>query len=220
MFKYTLFRLKFQRKYQDLLVALHKVYGQGSASNSYIPLETYVGAPALLREHYGKEGTAPPSPEDALNYLLDASIERFGYSARDVFGGVFSYSRMAGYYDTAFVNLNSTDLHNAALALAKNEGACHSITHKILALSPVNQGPLEPIRWNVDFKSDWVARSVLKYLDEAEDDEIRRQIRTLRMVPEVRGFVGRLLEPIAHRHIATSISGFWTFADMESSASD
>lgn len=179
MSKYTLFRLKFQREYQDLLVALRKVYGQGSASNSYSPLEAYVGAPDLLREHYGKEGTAPPSPEDALNYLLDASIERFGYAARDVFGGVFSYSLMTAYHDSAFVILNSTDLRDAVFALAKNDGASHSISHKILALRPVNQGPLEPIRWNVDFKSDWVARNVLKYLDEAEHDEIRRQIRTL-----------------------------------------
>ena len=82
-------RLKSQRQYQNLLNALRQVYGQDPASNSYSPLEAYVGVPDLLKEHYGEEGTASPSPEDALNYLLDASIERFGYSARDVFGGIF-----------------------------------------------------------------------------------------------------------------------------------
>ena len=212
--------MKFQREYQDLLVALRKVYGQGSASNSISLLDAYGGASDLLREHYGEEGTASPSPEDALNYLLDASIERFGYSARDVFHGVFGYLQMTRYHDSAFVNLNSTDLCNAVFALAKNEGGDQSISHKILALHPVYRGPLEPTRWSVDFKSDWVARSVLGYLDQAEDDEIRRQIRTLQMVPGARGFARRLLEPIAHRRIATSIRGFWTIANMDSSATD
>ena len=216
MSKCSLFRLKFQREYQDLLVALRKFYGQGSASNSISLLDAYGGALDLLKERYGEEGTASPSPEDALNYLLDASIERFGYSARDVFGGVFGYLWMTGYHDSVFVNLS----YNAVFALAKNGVAGHSISHKILALRPADRGPLVPIRWNVDFKSDWVARSVLKHLDEAEDDEILRHIRTLRMVPELRGFAGRFLEPIAHRRIATSIRGLWTLANMDSSATD
>lgn len=194
MFKCTLPRLQYQDEYQPLLDALHKVYGN-SSSNSSDPLKFYQGARELLEERYSEEGTMPPSPEDALDYLLEAAIDRFGYSARDVFCAVFDYSAMTQRHEDAFANLKYADLRDAVLALAKNQGTSHSISHRVLALCPVDQGPLKRVCWNVDFKSDWIARNVVQYWDEAEDTEIRRQISFLRMIPEARGFAGRLLEP-------------------------
>jgi len=78
----TLPRLQYQDKYRS---PVRQVYGS-SSPNLIDPLDIYPGAHALLEERY----TVPPLPEDALDYLLDAAIYRFGYSARDVFGAVFN----------------------------------------------------------------------------------------------------------------------------------
>jgi hypothetical protein len=76
------------------LAALNKVYRSSSPNPSdHDPLDVCLGACALLEEHYSEEDTEP-SPEDALDYLLDAAIDCFGYSAHDVFGAVFHYSAM------------------------------------------------------------------------------------------------------------------------------
>lgn len=219
MSKCTLPRLQYQDEYQPLLDALHKVYGN-SSSNSSDPLKFYQGARELLEERYSEEGTMPPSPEDALDYLLEAAIDRFGYSARDVFCAVFDYSAMTQRHEDAFANLKYADLRDAVLALAKNQGTSHSISHRVLALCPVDQGPLKRVCWNVDFKSDWIARNVVQYWDEAEDTEIRQQISFLRMIPEARGFAGRLLEPLAHRYIANATGGFWPLTNMKSNNAD
>ena len=196
---------------------LHKVY---SSSNSSDLIDPYPGVRVLLEERYSEEGTVPPSPEDALEYLLDAAIDRFGYSARDVFGAVFNYSGMTRRHETAFVSLSQAQLQEAVSALVSNRSASHSVSHRILTLRPVDQGPLESVDWNVDFKSDWVARNVITTLGEAEDIEIRRQINFFRMIPEARGLAGRLLEPLAHRFIANSKEGFWTLINMKSNDND
>jgi hypothetical protein len=219
MSKCTLPRLQYQDEYQPLLDALHKVYGN-SSSNSSGPLNFYQGARELLEERYSEEDAMLPSPEDALDYLLEAAIDRFGYSARDVFGAVFDYSAMTQRHEDAFVNLKYADLRDAVIALAKNQGASYSISHMVLALRPVDQGPLKCVRWDVDFKSDWIARNVIRYLGEAEDTEIRQQISFLRKIPEVRGFAGRLLEPLVHRFIANATGGFWPLTNVKSNNAD
>jgi len=93
--------LQYQAKYRSLLNALHK-FCKSSSPNLSDPLNVYPGARALVREHHSEEDTVQPSPEDALDHLLDATIDRFGYSARDVFDAVFDYSRMTQLHKGAF----------------------------------------------------------------------------------------------------------------------
>ena len=200
-----------------MLDALHKVF---SSSGSLVFGEKFPfpDARMLLEERLSEEDTVPLSPKDALDYLLDAAIDRFGYAARDVFGAVFNYSVMTQRHENAF-NLNYTDLQKAVSALARNQTACHSISHRILTLCP---GPLVPLRWNIDFKSDWVARNVIQKLelDEAEDTVIRQQINIFRRIPEAQGLAGRLLEPLAHRYIANTTRGSWPLINMKSNDVD
>ena len=198
--------------------ALHKVYGSSSPDLSD-PLADYPGARALLEEHYSEEDTVKPTPEEALDYLLDAAIDRFGYSARDVFGAVFDYSAMTRRHEDAF-DIECADLEASVSALSNNRTADYSISHWILALSPVYKSLLQRVRWNVDFKSDWIARSVTRVLCEVEDTLIRDQIRIFRRMPEAQRLAGRFLEPLAHRYIANATGGFWPLINMDSNGAD
>ena len=213
----TLPRLQHQQQYHSLLAALGDYI-----SPSPIPgdtLDIFPGARELLEEHYSEEDSVQPSPEDALDCLLDAAIDRFGYSARDVFGAVFNYSSMTKYHKVAFA-IKYEDLHATVSAVSKRESTDDSISNRIIALSPVDQGPLlVDVDWKVDFKSTWVAKSVIQNLGEAEDDEIRWQIRKLRRFPEGGAMAGYLLEPLAHRYIAEATFDFPLFK-MTSNGAD
>ena len=151
-------RLQYQRQYHSLLDALYKVY-RSSSLNPSDPLEAFPGARALLEEYYSEEDTEQPSPEVALDDLLDAAIYCFGYSAHDVFSGVFNHSEMARRHENTF-DITYAELQ--AAVSTRNRSARNPIFHQILALCPVDQGPLVPVRWNVDFKSDWVAKRVIQ----------------------------------------------------------
>ena len=196
--------MEHQLQYHSLLGALQEVFDRPSLnlSNSD-PLDVCLGVRELLEEHYDEDDSVQPSPEDAIDYLLDVAIDRFGYSARDVFGAVFDYPEMTQSHKMAF-NIRYADLSAAVFALSKQEGSSNLISNRILALSPVDQGPLLRVRWEVDFKSSWVAKGVLRKLNEAEIQEIRQQIRFFRSIPEAGGLVGWMLEPFAHRYIASS----------------
>ena len=84
-----------QCDYNDLIDALHKVYGPSPAnpSDALNHLIAYPGLHALLAERYCKDDESP-SPKDVLDYILDTVINHFGYSARDVFNAVFNFSAM------------------------------------------------------------------------------------------------------------------------------
>jgi len=157
--------------YHPLLAALNEVY-RSSSPNPGDPLDVCFGVRELLEKHYSEEDNVQPSPEDALDYLRNAAIDRFGYSARDVFGAVFDYSEVTRDHETAF-SIKYADLYDAVSALFKRESS-DLISDRILALSPVDQGPLRSVHWEVDFKSPWVAKNVIQKL-EAENNEIHRQ---------------------------------------------
>jgi hypothetical protein len=87
-------------------------------------------------------------------------------------------------------SIKYTDLHATVSALSKQESSSNLISNQIIALSPVDQGPLLPVRWEVDFKLSWVAKSVIWKLAEAEDNEICQQICILQSIPEAGALVG------------------------------
>lgn len=151
----TLPRLQYQDEYRSLLDALYKVYGS-SPPNPSDPLDVFPGARALLDEYYSEEGMEQPSPEEVLDFLLDEVIVKFGDSARDVFSAIFNYQAMTHRHEINF-NITYTELQAAALALTENRSVKPKF-HQIFALSPVDQGPLVPVRWDVDYKSHWLPR--------------------------------------------------------------
>ena len=95
----TLSRLKYHKFYPSLMDALCQV-----SSNPNVLVDSYAeDAINFLKERRIEEGLdIVSSPNDALDYLLDAAIDRFGYSARDVFGAVFNYGWHTLYHEEAF----------------------------------------------------------------------------------------------------------------------
>ena len=212
----TLPRISYQSRYQPLLDALRKGY-PSPAQNERDPLGIFPGARAVLKE---REEDGVLSPEDALGYLLEAAIERFGYSARDVFNAVFNYNASTRYHQEGFTTIQHTDFQAAVSALSINQSADHSISHRILALSPVYLGPFERVCWEVKFKSDWVGKSISEQLGAAEDVKLRRLIRFLQRIPAAGALTGQLLEPFAHASIANSTGDFWPLINVASNNAD
>ena len=131
------------------------------------------------------------SSEDALDYILGAAIDRFGYSARDVFAAVFNYERTTTIHEEAFV-LTPKQLEEAFSFLAGNQ-VTSAISHMIVTLSPICSNPYADDRWKMDFKSPWIARGVIQHIDVAERNSICRRI--LQRFPHASAVAGYFFEP-------------------------
>ena len=183
----TLSRLPYQEKYHTLLNALRKVYTSTSL-HRWDPLEAFPGARALLEECEEGAIMLPLSPEDALSYLLEVAIDRFGYSARDAFSGVFNFNATTLCHERAF-DVQYPDLQDAVILLPNNSGnADSSLSRHILTLSPVYHGPLMGVTWTVNFKSDWIARCMIKKLAAADDVALQQQISFFQNTQQAKQF--------------------------------
>ena len=180
---YTIPRLQFQNFYHPLLDVLHDVYSDTEHLKDPIAvLKVFADAGAILQECYptikGEDGedTLTPSPEDALYSLLDAAIERFGYAARDVFQAMAGFNIWTHLHETAFT-MSYEDLQRAIVALASsNNVPDFGVSNRIIVSQPIFYDNFTSDRWKLDFKSDWVAKNMLKQLYSAEDIEIRQRI--------------------------------------------
>lgn len=212
----------YQENYQSLLDALREGYAS-PAQKERDPLDVFPGARAVLKECEEdavlSEDSVLLSPEDALHYLLEAAIDRFGYSAHDVFSAVFDYNSSTQCHQEAF-RITYTDFEAAASALPNNQNADHNISHWILALWPVDSAPFVRIRWEVKFKSKWVGKNVIQQMSAVEDDALRHQIRILQRNPKAVSLTGQFLEPFVHDSIANSTGSFWPLINMASNNAD
>ena len=213
----TLSRLKYHKFYPSLMDALCQV-----SSNPNVLVDSYAeDAINFLKERRIEEGLdIVSSPNDALDYLLDAVIDRFGYSARDVSGAVFNYGWHTLYHEEAFHAFTQKQFQKAVFALISKNRCNDIISDRILTINPIQRGPLESVRWQLDFKSTWVAKNVIQNLGKSEDKEVRRQIGHLRSVPGGQLLGGQLLEPFAHDFIVNATSGFWSLIEMKTNNAD
>jgi hypothetical protein len=172
--EHTLFSLLYHTRYDSFLDAVCKVPFQCETD----PLRLFPGARALLDEFQEVAADKAAacmnadmdvesfSPEDALDYILGAAIERFGHSAQDVFDAVFDYTQSTRVHQAAF-GLTLTQLEDTISFMADNQ-ATPKLSHRIFALSPVYSNPYTDDDWTVNFQSDWVARSIIQHFDVAE----------------------------------------------------
>ena len=191
--------------------ALRK-YHQDSSQRA---LASFGGTHILLQDR-AEDDAGPLPPEDALDYLLNESIDRFGYSARDVYNGVFDYDGTTIEHEEAF-GINYNELIEAVRGLSGNYSPPHARSYKILACSPLHIDAFSRVRWQVNFKSNWVARAVIKRLGKAENGQC---IRYFHRMPEASQLAGRFLEPFAHHAILDAEGDSWPLIKMTPTNAD
>ena len=199
-------RLKHQIMYNHLMDALRNYH------LDQIPLDAFPGSRILLSAREEDEDDAGPfSAEDALNYLLDESIDHFGYSARDVYHGVFNYDQTTRQHQVAF-QINYDQLTKTVQALSVNDAPPHA--HEILALIPTDSVAFDGVRWQVHFKSLWVTHSLIQRLGDAENTRIGQCISFFHRI-QASQLAGQFLEPFAHRKIVDEpAGGYWPLTKM------
>ena len=155
--------------------------------------------------------------EEALDYLLDAAIERFGYAARVVFRAVLDFDSTTKCSRNAF-NISFQELKDTVASLAENGAVSFKLFYRIVAISPVYSilNPFEQVDWKVAFNSDWVATEIMKKLNAAENIEVRQVIHFFRGIPQAGSMVGSLFEPLAHTLIPGTSGGSWPLIRMVS----
>ncbi|KAF8525778.1 hypothetical protein BU17DRAFT_62351 [Hysterangium stoloniferum] len=188
-----------------------------------IALDGFPGAGAILQERYPMtvEDTISPSAEDALDTLLDAAIERFGYAARDVFHAIFNFSAITWAHETA-LEISHQALQEIIATLVRGDsGFDRQASHRIIVIRPIPDGHISGDRWALNFKSDWVGRSMLRKLDVVQDIIIRQKINLFRQIPQTAALARWYFEPLAHRRLTENFTGsFWPLITMTSNGAD
>jgi hypothetical protein len=231
--------LKCQKKYESLRVGLRRFFSPDQGQD---PLAQFRSVGRLLEEREvekaaedalltelddeeeGKEEhkqemmeteaeKVEKKVEDALGYLLDVAIERFGYAARDVFKAVFNFNSTTEHARDAF-NTTFKDLNDAALSLSTNNTVSPKYSNWIFAISPLYSASdhFQTVKWNVAFKSDWVAMEIMKKLNAKENIEVRQMIGLFQGISPAGSMVGWLFESLAHTVIPEG--GFWPLIYM------
>jgi hypothetical protein len=101
--------LLYQHEYLTLLDALRKTYPQDETD----PLEPFPAVHTFLND---LQEDSAPSAEEALDYLLEAAIDHFGHSTRDMFTAVFNF-------------LSTTDRHQQAFTSGKSNFVLVTLKH-------------------------------------------------------------------------------------------
>ena len=172
--------------------ALRKAYSQDETD----PLEPFPGVRTFLNDL--QEDSAPSlSAEEALDYLLEAAIDRFGYSARDVFTAVFDLLSTTDRHQQAF-KISFAELEDA-LAV----GRVTQLSHQILTLSPVYPAPYMNVKWKVEFKSQ---STYWRYLGKPKTPKFADKPPFC--IPEAKGLAGYFLEPFAYRKLSQTLAPF------------
>jgi hypothetical protein len=214
----TTHSLVYQDEYDNFFDALRSAC-EVSSQCEKDPLEAFSGARALFNQLI--EHTPSPSPQDALEYILDAAIYRFGASAGDVFSAVFDFTSTTRRHELTF-SVNYEELRSAVFALLSFATPNIQISDQVLALSPVDSESYSTSdNWTVNFKSNWIAKSIVKSLDVADDEieTILSQISSL-CIPQAAILPAWFIEPIAHRSISQSAGGDWPLISMTSDGAD
>ena len=230
--------MKYQRRYKSLHVALRNFFSRNQDRGD--PLPGFDGLRALLKEreerqaedaklddeeewnedHEQKIGAKEDEMiEEALGYLLDKAIERFGYAARAVYKAIFDFDSATKSSRRAFNTISFHQLKDTVICLAAGTTANFELSNKIVAICPVYpaSNPFGDVDWQVAFNSDWVATEVTKKLKAAENIEVRSVIQQFQGIPQAASMVGSLFEPLVHTLIPEG--GSWPLIRMVSNES-
>ena len=212
--------MKYQKRYESLRVALRNFFSWNQDRDDF--LAEFSGLCALLKERKGRQAEdakledeeewnheqkmmetgakEDEKIEEALDYLLDKAIERFGYTARAVFKAIFDFDAATEDSRHAFNMISFRQLKDTVISLAGNGTVNFGLSNQIVAIRPVYSAshPFTKVNWKVAFNSDWVATEVTKRLKAAENIEVRSVIQHFQGIRQAASMVGSLFEPLVH----------------------
>ncbi|KAF8510663.1 hypothetical protein BU17DRAFT_97876 [Hysterangium stoloniferum] len=147
-----------------------------------IALNGFPGTGRIVQEGYAMtiEDPISPCPEDALNALLDAAIEHFGYAARDVFHAIYFFDSMSEDDKQAFQISHQALEETIAVVAPGNRVVNSRASHRMLIMHPIPCGYLEADNWTLNLKSDWIGRRMLKQLHISGDIDIWKTMNMFR----------------------------------------
>ena len=214
--------MKYQKRYKRLHVALRNFFSWNQGRGD--PLAEFSGLGSLLKEREERQAEdaklddeeewnedhkqkmmqtgaeEDKKVEEALDYLLDKAIERFGYAARTVLKAVFDFDSATKDCQRAIDMINFQRLKHTVICLASNGVVNFGLYNQIVAIRPVYSAehPFTQVRWKVAFNSDWVATKVMKILKATEKIEVRSVIQHFQGISKAASMVGSLFEPLVH----------------------
>ncbi|KAI0790012.1 hypothetical protein C8Q75DRAFT_763582 [Abortiporus biennis] len=217
------FVLQFDTNYHRLVSQLRKAYSQPTVSiNEHEDISLPSQLPPLANSRFSCGDNEEFTPETAISALMDESIYRFGYVARDVIGGIFRLESQIERHREAVIEQNWESLHAIINSIRKNHVDSPS-SHLIIVQQPRPVPPsdmLNRVKWMVQFKSDWIAQEFLERLASAQEWEIRKQYIVFNDVPEAESMAGRLLEPLFHKILREGGPEPWKLIMMASNGHD
>ena len=159
--------------------------------------------------------------EEALDYLLNLAIERFGYAARDVFRAVFDFDSMTTHYPEAF-DITFQQLKETVSSLVTNYAVNSDLSNRIAAISPLYtvRIPFARVTWKVAFVSDWVAKRIMEKLKAKENIQVHEVIHFFQGISQAGSVVRSLFEPLVHTQIPGTSGGSWPLIRMEATLSN
>jgi len=201
-------RLRYQKRYQDLLDALAEAYPGGSSPPRRSPqdaLQCFPGIYELFAQYHFDPTSAnldlpvgSPS-ENALAWLLNMAIEHFGFVARDVFAAVFDFQAVELLHEDAF-KVGFNNLADSVVDLvAGDRRHVNNTRHYIISMHPPDSSDIRNTSYQLRWKSDWVLMKVTKTLHLTKDTEIQQKISDFQGLLQSRDLAGIFIEELARR---------------------
>ena len=150
-------------------------------------------------ENMGDETSHQLSLDEALEILVRNAIEEFGPIPRDVYDGVFDLPTTKREHTNAAMNLSYSGLKSFVQTPPENLDL-HPSSKCVVVAYPCKTFLRYDV-WEIDFKSAWVAREVMKWMGsrETEQLEMYNLLRRIRNGPLMTEW---LFELIAHRMLS------------------
>jgi len=137
---------------------------------------------------------------DAVEILLKNATEEFGFSPRDVYGGVLDLPKTRSEHADA---VNQLD-HSVLVTLVRvfhNQHRLDDLSHHVVVVHPRRRANHWD-GWKIDFKSVRIRTDVESRMRLAEDEHLRERYHLLREIPEGSVLAGWIFEAIVHRELS------------------
>ena len=131
--------------------------------------------------------------DNAFKILVDDTTKKFGFSPRDVYGGVCHPNLVKKRHASVLMSLSYQDLRPLVKDFSDSQDL-DDLSHQLVAVSPT---PAHS--WKIDFKSVRIRDAATEKMRSGKDGHLRETCDFLHSIPEASSLAERLFEAIARR---------------------